>query len=153
MPKARCNPVPLSPICAPVTSGGPSSKPVVEAEPPAHCATVQLLDPLPGEPHTIERARSEVLHQHVTALHEALQDLLALGVLGVEGDGALVVVQHGEVETVDVRDVAQLLAGDVPGAGPLHLDDVCAQPGEQLRAGGPRLNVREVENTYAVQCL
>jgi hypothetical protein len=32
-------PVPLSPICAPVTSGGPSRKPVVEAEPPAHCAT------------------------------------------------------------------------------------------------------------------
>ena len=25
--------------CAPVTIGGPSSKPVVEAEPPAHCAT------------------------------------------------------------------------------------------------------------------
>jgi hypothetical protein len=28
-----------SPICAPVTTGGPSSKPVVDAEPPAHCAT------------------------------------------------------------------------------------------------------------------
>ena len=27
MPRARCSPVPLSPICAPVTSGGPSSKP------------------------------------------------------------------------------------------------------------------------------
>src|SRR4029077_12137136 len=39
IPSARCSPVPLSPICAPVTSGGPSSKPVVEAEPPAHCAT------------------------------------------------------------------------------------------------------------------
>src|SRR5580658_2499526 len=39
MPRARCSPVPESPICAPVTSGGPSSKPVVDAEPPAHCAT------------------------------------------------------------------------------------------------------------------
>src|ERR1700686_4756854 len=39
MPSARCRPGPLSPICAPVPSGGPSSKPVVEAEPPAHCAT------------------------------------------------------------------------------------------------------------------
>src|SRR2546430_13405535 len=39
-------------------------------------ARVQLLDPLPGEPHTIERARSEVLHQYVTVLHQALQDLL-----------------------------------------------------------------------------
>ena len=33
---ARCR---ESPICAPVTSGGPSRKPVVEAAPPAHCAT------------------------------------------------------------------------------------------------------------------
>src|SRR5579863_2340270 len=39
MPSAKCSPVPLSPICAPVTRGGPSSKPVVDAEPPAHCAT------------------------------------------------------------------------------------------------------------------
>src|SRR2546430_3017175 len=38
MPSARFKPVPLSPIWAPVTSGGPSSKPVVDAEPPAHCA-------------------------------------------------------------------------------------------------------------------
>src|SRR3954470_16686720 len=39
MPSARCSPVPESPICAPVTSGGPSSNPVVDAAPPAHCAT------------------------------------------------------------------------------------------------------------------
>src|SRR4029450_10653824 len=38
MPSARCNPVPLSPICAPVTSGSPSRKPVVEAAPPVHWA-------------------------------------------------------------------------------------------------------------------
>src|SRR6476646_5233956 len=39
MPSARCSPVPLSPICAPVTSGRPSRKPVVDAAPPVHCAT------------------------------------------------------------------------------------------------------------------
>src|SRR3954449_8314430 len=39
MPSARCSPVPLSPICAPVTSGTPSRKPVVDAAPPVHCAT------------------------------------------------------------------------------------------------------------------
>ena len=32
-------PVPESPICAPVTSGGPSSNPVVLAAPPVHWAT------------------------------------------------------------------------------------------------------------------
>ena len=30
---------PESPICAPVTNGGPSRNPVVDAEPPAHWAT------------------------------------------------------------------------------------------------------------------
>src|SRR4029078_2632952 len=39
MPSARCNPVPLSRICAPGPSGSPSRKPVVEAAPPVHCAT------------------------------------------------------------------------------------------------------------------
>src|SRR6266581_131401 len=39
MPSARLSPVPLSPICAPVTSGSPSRKPVVEAAPPVHWAT------------------------------------------------------------------------------------------------------------------
>src|SRR3954451_15799139 len=39
MPSARCNPVPLSPICAPVTRGSPSRKPVVEAAPPVRWAT------------------------------------------------------------------------------------------------------------------
>src|SRR4029077_15895114 len=116
-------------------------------------ARVQSLDPLPGEPHAIERPRREILHQYVTALHQPLQHLLALGLLGVEGDGALVVVQHREVEAVHVGNVAQLLAGEVPGACLFHLDDVRPQPGEQLGAGGPRLNVREVENTYTVQCL
>src|SRR6267378_874959 len=55
-----------------------------------------------------------------------------------------------EVETVHVGNVAQLLAGDVAAPRPFHLDDVGAQPGEQLGTGGPRLNVREVENTHAV---
>src|SRR5665213_1207797 len=39
MPSARCSPVPLSPICAPVRSGSPSRNPVVDAAPPVHCAT------------------------------------------------------------------------------------------------------------------
>ena len=39
MPIARCIPVLLSPRAAPLMVGGPSQKPVVEAAPPAHCAT------------------------------------------------------------------------------------------------------------------
>ncbi len=36
---ARCMPVLLSPRAAADTVGGPSQKPVVDAAPPAHCAT------------------------------------------------------------------------------------------------------------------
>ena len=39
MPMRRCMPVLLSPRAAPLTVGGPSQNPVVEAAPPAHCAT------------------------------------------------------------------------------------------------------------------
>jgi formyl-CoA transferase len=38
-PIARCRPVPESPICAPVTKGGPSGTPVVLIAPPIACAT------------------------------------------------------------------------------------------------------------------
>jgi hypothetical protein len=53
--------------------------------------------------HAVEHARGEVLDQHVAGLDQRLEDLLALLVLGVEGDGALVVVQHREIEAVHVR--------------------------------------------------
>ena len=39
MPISRCMPVLLSPSAPPLMVGGPSQKPVVEAAPPAHCAT------------------------------------------------------------------------------------------------------------------
>ena len=39
MPATVWMPVPESPICEPVASGGPSSKPVVDIEPPIACAT------------------------------------------------------------------------------------------------------------------
>src|SRR6202041_2587677 len=81
------------------------------------------------------------------------QDFLALGVLGVERDRALVVVEHGEIQAVRVRDVLQLTAGDVANARTLHLDHVGAEPGQQLRAGRARLNVGEIENSNALERL
>ena len=177
MPSARCSPVPLSPICAPVTSGGPSSKPVVDAaaagalrdvlvdlavfvRPGAETldrrddhARVELADALPGETHAVERARREILHQHVALLDQRFEDRLPFRILGVDRDRALVRVEHREIQAVHARNVAQLAARDVPLAGAFNLDDVGAQPGEQLRAGRTRLHVREVEDANAVQCL
>ena len=59
-------------------------------------------------------------------------------------------VEHREVEAVDIGDVAQLAARGVAFAGLLDLDHVGAEPGQQLRAGRARLDVREVENADAV---
>ena len=98
----------------------------------------------------VERAGREVLDQHVAGLDQAVENLLALGVLGVQRDRALVVVQHREIEAVHVRDVAQLAARDVAFAGALDLDHVGAEPGEQLRACRTRLHVREIENPNPV---
>src|SRR6516225_3599847 len=116
-------------------------------------ARIGLVDVLPGQPHAVERAGREILHQHVAVLDQPIKDFLALGMLGVDGDRALVAVEHGEIEAVGAFDVAQLAAGDVTHAGPFDLDHVGAHIGEQLRAGRARLHVGEIENAHAVERL
>ena len=100
-------------------------------------ARVELLDPFPGKPHTVDRARREIFHQNIAGLDQLLENLLAGLTLGVEGHRPLVGVEHREIEGIDVRQVAQLGARDVADAGPLHLDHVGAEPGQKLRAGWP----------------
>src|SRR5262249_32754445 len=108
-------------------------------------ARVELLDALPGEAHAVEGAGSKVLDQDIAPLDQALENLQALLVLAVDGDRALVVVEHGEVQAVDLGNVLQLSARDVAAARALDLDHVGTKPGEQLGAGRPRLHVREVQ--------
>ncbi len=112
---------------------------------------VQFLDSFPREAHAIERAGCEVLDQHVAFFHERFEDLLAFRIFRIDGDRTLVVVEHREVEAVGVGDIAQLLARDVACAGALYLDDIGAEPCEQLRAGRAGLNVREIEDTHTVE--
>src|SRR5438445_528103 len=69
MPSARCSPVPLSPICAPVTSGGPSSNPVVLAAPPLH------LDHVRAAPCQQLRAGRARLHMREVEDSYAFQSL------------------------------------------------------------------------------
>src|SRR5262245_9740445 len=116
-------------------------------------ARIELLDALPGEAHAVECTWREVLHQDVAALHQPLEDLHAFLVLAVDGDRTLVVVQHGEVERVRTLHVDQLAARDVADARTLHLDYVRTKPGKQLRAGRPRLHVREIEDADTFECL
>ena len=116
-------------------------------------ARVELMDVFPGEAHAVERAGCEILHQHVAMLDQPVDDLLALRVLGVDGDRALVAVEHREIEAVRAFDVAQLPARDVADARPLDLDHVGAHIAEQLGAGRARLHMREVEHAHAVERL
>ena len=81
---------------------------------------------------------------------QRLEHRFSFWMLGIECDRTLVGVEHGEVETVHARDIAQLLARDVPHAGALDFDDVGAKPCQQLCAGRARLHVTEIEYTNAV---
>src|SRR5665213_2741333 len=112
-------------------------------------ARVDLVDALPGETHTVERAGREILNQHVALFNQRFQHAHALRVLGIDGDRALVVVEHGEIERVGAFDIDQLAAGDIADAGTLDLDHVGAEPGQQLRAGRARLHVGEIEDAHA----
>ena len=112
-------------------------------------ARVELVDVLPGQPHAVERARREILDQHVASLDQLVEHALALRVLGVDRDRALVVVEHREVERVGALHVHQLAARDVADTRALDLDHVGAEPGQQLGAGRARLHVGEIENAHA----
>ena len=116
-------------------------------------ARIGLVDVLPGQPHAVERAGREILHQHVAVLDQPIKDFLALGMLGVDGDRALAAVEHGEIEAVGAFDVAQLAARDVADAGPLDLDHVGAHIGEELCAGRARLHMGKVEDLHTVERL
>src|SRR5262249_42937743 len=63
-------------------------------------ARIGLVDVLPGQPHAVERAGREILHQHVAVLDQPIEDFLALGMVGVDGDRTLAAVEHGEIEAV-----------------------------------------------------
>src|SRR6266403_136584 len=114
---------------------------------------IDALNLLPRKSHAIEHAGAEILHQHVAFLHQRGEDFLALGILGVERDRALVVVEHGEIQAVDIRLVLQLTARDIANAWTLDLDHVGAEPCQQLRASRSRLDVRKIENANALQRL
>ena len=104
------------------------------------------------EPHPVEHAGREILHEHIADFDERVKDLHPLRVLGIERYRALIVVQHREIEAVHIRNIAELATRDVAGARPLHLDYIGPEPRQELRAGRPRLHMRKVEDSHPIQC-
>ena len=62
-------------------------------------------------------------------------------------------IQHREIQTVSAGNVPQLAARSVTFTHPFHLNHVGPKPRQKLRAGGPRLHMREVENSITCEGL
>jgi hypothetical protein len=89
-----------------------------------------------AEPHLVERARAEVLDQHVRAGDERVEQPTPFGVLEVQRDAFLVAVDAQEVRALACDERRAPRAGVVAAAGPLDLDDAGAHVGELHRAVG-----------------
>src|SRR5207247_3062909 len=105
-------------------------------------------------PQALHHSRPEIRGHDVGDGHEALGDLLSLLGLEVEDDAPLVAVEQEEEIAVDVRAIAvPELAGTITERRTLDLDDVGAEPGQHLRARGPSLVVREVDDADPLESL
>src|SRR5690606_21210328 len=114
---------------------------------------VQFLDALPGKAHAIQGARCKVFNQYVTFLDQLFKHCLAFGMLGVQGNGTLVMVEHGEIQAIRLGYVTQLAARNIALTCTLDLDHVRTEPCQQLGTARSRLDVGKVKNAYALQRL
>ena len=61
------------------------------------------------------------------------KNLLSFWGLGVDGDAALIAVEHGEIQAIDIGQVPELLAGDIASPRQFDFDD---GPRQARRASG-----------------
>src|SRR5215510_9209552 len=105
---------------------------------------------IPAEAQPLHEARGEVLDDHVRLLRHLQKQRAAVGLLEIDGHAPLVGVEEEEehrVETGYLWPVAtRLLAPDG-----LDLDDVGAEPAQELGAGGAGLELRQVQDADARQ--
>ena len=103
------------------------------------------------------RPGPEVLGHDVEARREAQDQVPARRLLEVDHDRALgEVVAHerrADAAALGVDHGGHGAAAEIAGARRLHLDDVGAQPAEQLGGVGERLHLLEGEDPHAVERL
>ncbi len=95
-----------------------------------------------------ERARPEVLDQHVGAREQALEDCAVPSLFEIEIDRLLAAIHRGEVGGARGREGADR-ARIVAAARALHLDHARAEIGEHQRAVGPREDARQIDDERA----
>jgi hypothetical protein len=97
------------------------------------------------------RAHAVVLDQHVRAIGQAQEQLLAFRVLQIQLDALLVPVQVDEVRRVASVEGRPPGTRDVPRAGRLHLDHAGAEVAEQGRGERPGQRVGQVQHGQVVE--
>ena len=107
------------------------------------------LDPLQGvvaQVHALQHAGAVVVDEHVGRAQEAFEGFASARRLEVQGDAALVAVEGQEIALI-----APAEAGLVAAAGPLHLDDVGPQRGQDEARRGAGHDVAELKHSDAVK--
>ena len=116
-------------------------------------ARVDFRERLIAEPEPVERARPEILQEHIGLGDDLSEQPLAVIGLQVEGQAALVGVEQQKEQAVAVLDVAHVAARDVAALRLLELDHIGAEKRQDLRTSRPRLVVRHVDDADAGQGL
>jgi hypothetical protein len=105
---------------------------------------VDLAQVLPAAAQTFDRAGSEVFQHDVRAADEPVNHGLALRVLEIDGDGALVAIVGREESRGEAGHAARWIA-----LGRFDLDDVGAEVGEHDAGARSHDGMAEVENLHA----
>ena len=98
----------------------------------------------------LHQPRREVLDDDVGVADHVQEERTALGLFQVQHNAALVVVEQQEVHRVEPRHLGTV-AARLLAARRLDLEDVGAQPPEELGAGRPGFELGEVENANPAQ--
>ena len=173
---ASSMPVPVSPSVGPGLIGRPSGSPVMLITPPhglrdhvegqvvlvraalaealhlgVDDAGIDLGDDVVAEAQPLDRAGREVLHEHVGLGGEILDELLAGRRLQVDGQRFLVGVEDQEIERSRRRARARMHAAGIAALRVLDLHHLGAEPRQRLRAGRPRLELRQIQHAHACE--
>ena len=116
---------------------------------PVDEARVQLVQHVVVDVEPLDHAGAVVLDEHIEVGHEPQEQLAPFARLEIECDAAFVRVPRQEVRAR--IGAARHAAAGIPDPGTLQLHDIRAEPCQRLRAGGPGLVLRHVEDAHAVQ--
>ena len=113
---------------------------------------VDLLQHIVAEPQALDRAGREVLGEHIGFLDQLLDEFDAACGLEIDRRRLLVGIEDLEIEGIGVSRIGRRDAPSrIAALRVLDLDDFGPEPGQRLRAGGPRLELGQIDDPNAFQ--